>query len=364
MGHRVNASVLPTDDYADLLRQVVMPIAPPGMTQVHLNDGTTTQANESALTIAMLKYADIHGIKDVSNLCVLGFENGYHGTSVSTLSCSDKRVNLQGVPTFDWPVAPFPKIQYPMSQFEHENRAEEDRCLHEIKRIVKERRDTKKDVAAIIIEPITAFENHMATPYFYKRLRQIAVENKIPFIVDETKTGVGATGKMWGHEHWNLEIPADMVTFGGKAGVSGFYSTVDLRLDEIGDGDFEGFTLEQNVDMVKLLNFGLTWKYIQQKNLLSYVMDTSTFLKIELARVAKERGVIGNVRGYGTFIGFDASSPEAADNLQRWFFRSGINLLRCGALTFGLRPALILGPKDGAILRDNLLYYSPNFPRN
>jgi len=93
-------------------------------------------------------------------------------------------------------------------------------------------------------------------------------------------------------------------------------------------------------------------------------MDTSTFLKIELNRVEKERGMISNVRGYGTFIGFDTPSQEVADNLQKWFFRSGINLLRCGAHTFGLRPALILGPKQGAILRDNLLHYSPNFPRN
>lgn len=90
-------------------------------------------------------------------------------------------------------------------------------------------------------------------------------------------------------------------------------------------------------------------------------MDTSTFLKIELARVQKERGIIENIRGYGTFIGFDVSSPDQADTMQKWFFRSGINLLRCGAFTFGLRPALILGPKQGAILRDNLLYYSPNF---
>jgi 4-aminobutyrate aminotransferase / (S)-3-amino-2-methylpropionate transaminase len=262
IGHRVNTTTLPTDDYADLLREVVMPIAPPGMTQVHLNDGTTTQANESALTVALLKYADLHGIKDVSNLCVLGFENGYHGNSVSTLSCSDARVNLQEVPTFDWPRASFPKMRYPMAEFEHENRAEEDRCLEEIRQTIKSRRDQRKDVAAIIIEPITAFENHMATPYFYKRLRQIAVDNKIVFVVDETKTGVGATGKMWAHEHWNLSVPADIVTFGGKAGISGFYSTVDLRLDQIGDGDFDGFTLEQNVDMVKLLNFGVTWKEI------------------------------------------------------------------------------------------------------
>ena len=42
VGHRINASTLPTEDYPELLRQIVMPIAPAGMNQVHLNDGTTT----------------------------------------------------------------------------------------------------------------------------------------------------------------------------------------------------------------------------------------------------------------------------------------------------------------------------------
>ena len=69
----------------------------------------------------------------------------------------------------------------------------------------------------------------MATPYFYKQLRVIAKENGIPFIVDETKTGVGSTGKFWGHEHWYLGEGPDMVTFGGKAGISGYYTTLDYR---------------------------------------------------------------------------------------------------------------------------------------
>jgi 4-aminobutyrate aminotransferase / (S)-3-amino-2-methylpropionate transaminase len=58
-----------------------------------------------------------------------------------------------------WPIAPFPKIKYPMAQFEHENRAEEERCLEAFRNIIKERRDGKKDVASVIIEPISAFEN-------------------------------------------------------------------------------------------------------------------------------------------------------------------------------------------------------------
>ena len=55
-----------------------MPIAPPGMTQVQLNDGTTTQSNEAALTVALLKYTESHGVADLSDLCVCGFENGYN----------------------------------------------------------------------------------------------------------------------------------------------------------------------------------------------------------------------------------------------------------------------------------------------
>jgi 4-aminobutyrate aminotransferase-like enzyme len=115
--------------------------------------------------------------------------------------------------------------------------------------------------------------------------------------------------------------------------------------------------------MVKLLNFGLTWKYIQKKNLLNYVQDTSTFLKIELERANKHRHVCQNLRGYGTFIGFDVQQGQS-DKVQKYLFRAGIHLLRCGPHSFGLRPALILGPKQAAYLRDSLMYYSPNASAN
>ena len=94
IGHRINATTLPTEDFADLLRENVMPIAPNGCNQVHICDGTTTQANESAIALSLLKFAENHKMKDASNLSVLGFEYGHHGNSFATLSCSDERVNL------------------------------------------------------------------------------------------------------------------------------------------------------------------------------------------------------------------------------------------------------------------------------
>jgi len=58
----------------------------------------------------------------------------------------------------------------------------------------------------------------------------MAAEEQIPFIVDETRTGLGSSGKIWAHEHWNLSNPADFVTFGGRAGISGFYTNYKFRL--------------------------------------------------------------------------------------------------------------------------------------
>jgi 4-aminobutyrate aminotransferase-like enzyme len=52
---------------------------------------------------------------------------------------------------------------------------------------------------------------------------------------------------------------------------------------------------------------------------LSLVGDTSTFLKIELERVAQQKGLISDIRGYGTFIGFDVPNENVAEKLTQWF---------------------------------------------
>ena len=101
-------------------------------------------------------------------------------------------------------------------------------------------------------------------------------------IVDETKTGMGASGKNWAHEYWYLQDgkTPDFMTFGGKTGISGFYSTLEHRMNE------EATSHSQTVDMVSLLRYGQMWKIIEKQNLLHLQKDTSSFLKIELNRMA------------------------------------------------------------------------------
>ena len=133
----------------------------------------------------------MHGKRDVSNLSVLGVGKAAHGSSAATLSCSDPAANARGMPTYDWPIAPLPETKYPFAANEHENMEEEARCIEAARQLIRERRDAGRDVAAIIVAPISGIEMRNATPTYYKQLRLLAKTEGIPFIVDETRTGFG-----------------------------------------------------------------------------------------------------------------------------------------------------------------------------
>lgn len=113
-----------------------MPVAPQGMSQVHLSDNTATSANDGAISVALMAYAMKHG-RNYKTLCVMGLEGSSHGDSIATISCSDPSVNINNAPTFDWPVAPLPKMQYPFTHHTHANAAEEQRCLEAAAQIIK-----------------------------------------------------------------------------------------------------------------------------------------------------------------------------------------------------------------------------------
>ena len=72
--------------------------------------------------------------------------------------------------------------------------------------------------------------------------------------------------------------------------------------------------------------------------------DTSSFLKIELNNISRDYGWIENIRGNGTYLGFDCGEADETDNLQNWLLKSGIHVARIGPKTLGLKPSLVLGP--------------------
>lgn len=224
---KANSHALAAEDADDLIRENVLPSAPLGQTCVHFAAGSTaTDANELAASVTMKHYAKQHGIEDMGKVSVVGFNNSHHGDSTTTLSFSSDDANPEGKTAFPWPRAEFPKMKYPLAYNQKANAAEEDKCVQSLVNLVKSERSAGTHVAAIFIEPMSSFGQEMATPTFYKKVIAFAKSEGIALVVDETKTGMGSSGKNWAHEHWYLfegQEP-DLVTFGGKAGVAGFFS--------------------------------------------------------------------------------------------------------------------------------------------
>lgn len=81
-----------------------------------------------------------------------------------------------------------------------------------------------------MVEPIQSEGgDNEASPEFFQKLQKIAKKHKAGFLIDEVQTGAGPTGKMWCHEHFDLESPPDIVTFSKKMLTGGFYHTLDQR---------------------------------------------------------------------------------------------------------------------------------------
>jgi 4-aminobutyrate aminotransferase/(S)-3-amino-2-methylpropionate transaminase len=89
-----------------------------------------------------------------------------------------KAIHKVDIPAFaNWPAAPFPQLKYPLDKYKEENINEERRCLERAVEILD---SNPVPVAAVIIEPIQSEggDNH-ASPYFFRKLRNICLEREI-----------------------------------------------------------------------------------------------------------------------------------------------------------------------------------------
>ncbi|KAF2016499.1 4-aminobutyrate aminotransferase [Aaosphaeria arxii CBS 175.79] len=357
----------PQHDWADILETGILAAAPKGLDQVFT--GTTgSDANELAYKAAFMwkrqqerggYHVDFteHEINSsmvnqspgAPELSILSFSSGFHGRLFGSLSTTrSKPIHKLDIPAFDWPRAPFPSCKYPLDEYAAENAAEEQRCLDETERLIKEWHNPP---AAVVVEPIQSEggDNH-ASPNFFRGLRELTKKHNILFIVDEVQTGLGATGKLWAHEHWGLSSPPDMVTFSKKAQAAGYYySNTELRPNK----PYRQFNTWMG-DPARALLFRAIIKEVERLNLVENTAATGDYLYDGLRSLAqKYPNEIKNLRGkgQGTFIAWD--SPRRDEVLKKGK-TVGINIGGSGEAAVRLRPMLIFQKHHANILLEKL----------
>jgi 4-aminobutyrate aminotransferase / (S)-3-amino-2-methylpropionate transaminase len=352
----------PPHDWAEILKTGILKVAPKGLNQV-FTAMAGSDANETAYKAAFMwrrqrerggpraefteeeiSSAMLNKEPGSPDLSILSFHSGFHGRLFGSLSTTrSKPIHKLDIPAFPWPQGPFPALKYPLSEHEAENAAEEQRCLAETEDIIK---NYPHPVAAIIIEPIQSEggDNH-ASPNFFKGLREITRRHGVLMIVDEVQTGVGATGKFWAHEHWNMDDPPDMVTFSKKAQAAGYYyGNPELRPNK----PFRQFNTWMG-DPARAILFRAIVEEIERLDLVTNARNVGEHIYAGLERLAQQYpDQIQNLRGKGrgTFIAWD--SPRRDEFLKR-AKGLGVNIGGCGVTGVRLRPMLVFQKHHGEL---------------
>jgi 4-aminobutyrate aminotransferase/(S)-3-amino-2-methylpropionate transaminase len=358
----------PRTDFASLLQNALISVAPPGLSHVQtMMDGTS--ANENAVKQAFINYmtkkrggkppqpADLDScmnqeLPGTPNLSVLGFQGAFHGRSHAMLSVTrSKPVHKVDIPAFDWPISHFPRYMYPLEKHEGHNTKEDEKCLEEIRQKIESRKKENRDVAAVIVEPIQSEGgDHHASPNFFRNLQKICQDNGIAFIVDEVQTGGGSTGTFWAHEKWELPSPPDFVTFSKKLLLGGYYYRTEFTVNE----PYRIYNTWMG-EPSKIVLLEKVVEVIKRDGLVKKAQQVGDTLQKGLNDISSQYGNnVFNVRGQGTYCAFDTTDAKTRDKILEVALTNGLHVGGCGDAAIRFRPALIFDKHHAEITLDLL----------
>jgi L-lysine 6-transaminase len=276
---------------------------------------------------------------------VLHFRRAFHGRSGYTMSLTNtdpRKTDLFA--KFDWPRVSCPHIDFslPESEREADVITREQNAEREIRDFIDQR---GIDICAIIIEPIQGEggDNHFRGEWLQK-LRTICDENDILLIFDEVQCGMGATGRNWCCEHFDV-VP-DLLAFGKKAQVCGVMA--GPRLDEVKDNAFRlssrlNSTWGGNfTDMVRSTHF---LRIIDKEHLVENAAKVGGYFLDQLRDLQKEEPLISAARGRGLFLAFDLPDAKTREEFWKGLFDLGVLTLRSGENSIRFRPPLDITAK-------------------
>ena len=278
---------------------------------------------------------------------LLAYLGGHYGWTIGALSLTaDGAKNRR----YSRPLVPeVTHIPYPYCYrcpFGQENENCYLYCIDYIEHIFNTLSDPE-DIASLFIEPIQQVGGVILPPDNYmKRINKICKENGILFTVDEVATGFGRTGKMFGINHYEVEL--DMM-FLGKSFGDGLQMAGILAKKEIMEKVKE-VPLARKRPLLPTISALAMIEEIESKELLKNAETNGKYLIQNLMELSEKYDIIGDVRGKGYLIGIELiknSKKEPAPKETEYFieesFKNGVLLGKIGLYknVIRLTPPLI-----------------------
>jgi 2,2-dialkylglycine decarboxylase (pyruvate) len=169
--------------------------------------------------------------------------------------------------------------------------------------------------AAMIIEPVMSAGGIVVPPPGYvKLLKQYCRERDMLLIMDESQTGLGKTGKMWGHLH--EDVVPDIMTvskhFGAGLPISAVCTTSEIADRAVEHGYFA--TRSHACDPITCAAGVASIDIVLEEKLVERAAAIEARAKAAIGAMAQRYDFIGEVRGRGVLLGVELVEDQATRN--------------------------------------------------
>ena len=284
--------------------------APKNLSQVHLNN-SGAEAIEAAMKFAR---------KFTGKPEMVAMNGSYHGKSLGALSITfNPKYRKAFKPLIE-------KVSF--SPFGN---------------IEKLRETVNEQTAFVILEPIQGESGiHVAPDGFLQDVRKLCDEKEILLIYDEIQAGLGRTGKMWAHEHWET-APDILCLAKGIAGGVPMGATL-VRPDILACISKGEHSSTFGGNPLSCAAGTATIQALTQDKLVENSANMGKLFRQGLDQLKEKHPVIREVRGKGLMIGVELKF-EVRDILMEGI-EKGLLLLYSGRNILRLLPPLVITKED------------------
>ena len=166
------------------------------------------------------------------------------------------------------------------------------------------------EVAAVMLEPIQGEGGvNVATPEYMRTVRDLCDQHGALMILDEVQTGMGRTGKWFGHQHYDIE--PDIMTLakalGGGAAIGAIMATPEVAASLVPGthaSTFGGNPLACAAGIAVI-------EAIEEDNLIDNAIEMGKYTTEKLQALKQTHPAIDHIRGKGLMIGIELTTPGA-----------------------------------------------------
>jgi 4-aminobutyrate aminotransferase/(S)-3-amino-2-methylpropionate transaminase len=261
---------------------------------------------------------------------VIGFEGGFHGRTLLSLTLTSKTHPYKAG------LGPFaPEVYRVPFPYHYRGITTED-ALAALERAFRVQ-VAAETIAAIVFEPVQGEGGFVvAPPEFVEGLRRICDKHGIVLVADEVQTGFGRTGRFFAMEHFGVE--PDLITVAKSiaaglplSGVLGRAEIMDAPVPGGVGGTYVGNPVAQAAALAVL-------DVIDEENLVERSAAAGETIRARMLAWQQRWPQIGEVRGLGSMMAMEFVSdpatkepdPELTSSIVTEALGRGLLLITCG----------------------------------